>query len=142
LAGTSEIGSYSRAETQQSILDRNISAICDSLQDTILKQVIKPLLQLNFNEQEDFGAFIETEDLVKDIALNMQKIEMLSNQGIRLKPESIIDLMDLKYDMVLDIQEPEVQKNNKKNNEQSHNDEAINNEAEAKIKNKEEDNSR
>jgi len=115
LAGTSEIGSYSRAETQQNILDRNIMSICDNLQDVILKQVIKPLLQDNFNEQTDFGSFIEIEDMLKDISLNMQKIQLLTEQGIILKPESVIDLLNLKYgmvDKVLDINNINEVKNN------------------------------
>lgn len=100
LAGLSDKGSYALGKTQQDLLGRNVSSIVAMLEETILNQVVKPLLQINFNEQENFGSFRRADNVAEDVALNMDKINTLANQGIKLKPEAIIAMMDLHMDCV------------------------------------------
>lgn len=100
LAGLSDKGSYALGKTQQDLLGRNIAAISTSLKETLIQQLVKPLLQVNFNEQENFGVFVVADNVAEDVALNMDKLGTLHNEGIKLKPEAIVEMLDLNYESV------------------------------------------
>lgn len=100
LIGLSQHGSYARSETQQDILNRNVTSVAENIQNIIITQVIKPLLKINFNEQTDFGSYIERNDMNEDIDLNMKKLLALANEGIKLKPDAIMNMLNLSDDMI------------------------------------------
>ncbi len=106
LAGLSDKGSYALGKTQQDLLGRNVSAVANTIKDCLIKQVVKPLLELNFNEKNDFGAFVVTDNVAEDIALNMDKINTLTTQGIKLKPDSLMAMMDLNAESIESINNP------------------------------------
>ena len=98
--GMSDKGSYALGETQQDLIGRNITSICLMIQKTIIEQIVKPMLQVNFDEQEDFGSFRRTDNVAEDIALNIDKLNTCANLGIKLKGEATIELLDLNEEMV------------------------------------------
>ncbi len=106
LAGLSDKGSYALGKTQQDLLGRNVNSIVDSLKSCLIQQVMKPLLQTNFNEQEDFGSFSDAENVSEDIALNLDKINTMLNLGYTLKEEALCDLLDISPDMIESYTEP------------------------------------
>ncbi len=114
LAGLSEKGSYALGKTQQDLLGRNVSSIVESLKSCLINQVIKPLLQTNFNEQKDFGSFGEAENVAEDISLNLDKINTFRNLGYTLKEEAICELLDISPDMIESYVKP--MENDKKEN--------------------------
>jgi len=103
LAGLSDKGSYSLGQTQKDLLGRNVTSIASQIKSCLIRQLVKPLLQTNFNEQHDFGSFIKSEDVSEDIALNLDKINSLRFEGIKLKPEAIMEMLDLSMDSVESI---------------------------------------
>ncbi len=111
LAGLSDKGSYALGKTQQDLLGRNVSSIADSIKSCLIQQVIKPLLQTNFNEQKDFGTFGDSENVAEDIALNLDKINTLLNLGYTLKEEALCELLDISPDMIDSYQEPMARQN-------------------------------
>lgn len=100
LAGLSDKGSYALGETQQDLLGRNVDSIANMLKECLIEQLVRPCLEVNFNEKDDFGSFEKVDNVAEDVALNMDKINTLANQGIKLKDESLIAMMDLTMDMV------------------------------------------
>lgn len=111
LAGLSDKGSYALGKTQQDLLGRNVTAIANIVKECLIQQVVKPCLQLNFNEQEDFGNFASADNVAEDVALNMDKLNTLMNHGIKLKPEAIMEMMDLNYEAVESINNPLIMEN-------------------------------
>lgn len=105
LAGLSDKGSYALGKTQQDLLGRNVSTIANALKDCMKMQVIKPLLQVNFNEQEDFGYFGSKDNVAEDVALNIEKIKLLQQQGIKLKPESLMAMLDINEEAIYSFDE-------------------------------------
>jgi hypothetical protein len=106
LMGISDKGSYALGETQQDLVGRNINAIVQLLKNTHIQQIVKPILQLNFNEQEDFGTFEKVDNVSEDQALNLDKINSLTNLGIKLKLSAICSLMDIEEDAIESIGNP------------------------------------
>jgi len=110
LTGLNEGGSYARSETQHNILNRNVTSIAENIQDVIIKQLIKPLLKTNFDERLDYGSYIVKNDMNEDVKLNMDKLNSLYSQGIKLKPEAIMNMLNLTDDMIaklnLNIENP------------------------------------
>lgn len=115
LAGLSDKGSYALGKTQQDLLGRNVSSIVCMVKECLILQLVKPLLETNFNEKDDFGSFSESENVAEDIALNLDKINTLTNLGIKLKPDAIMDMMDLNYDSIESINNPVVESPNLEN---------------------------
>lgn len=105
LAGLSDKGSYALGKSQKDILGRNVNLIANSLKDCLINQLIKPILKTNFNEHTDFGTFSNAENVSEDVALNLDKINSCTNLGINLKPEAIMQLLDLNEDMIQEISE-------------------------------------
>lgn len=95
LMGLSDKGSQALGETQNDLVGRNISAVVDSVKDTLIQQMVKPILQINFNEQEDFGSFDNIDNVSEDVALNMDKLNMFRAEGKKLKTEAIFNMMDV-----------------------------------------------
>jgi hypothetical protein len=106
LAGLSDKGSYALGQTQQDLLGRNVDSIANQIKSCLIQQLIKPLLQTNFNEHQNFGAFAKNDNVAEDIALNLDKINSLRFEGIKLKPESIMEMLDLPMDYVESINNP------------------------------------
>lgn len=106
LLGLSDKGSYALGETQHDLVGRNIDAICKQIQKAIIEGVVKPMLEVNFEEKENFGAFYRLDNVAEDVALNMDKINTCINNGIKLKGESIIELLDLNKEMVESFDAP------------------------------------
>lgn len=106
LAGLSDKGSYGLGKSQQNLLDMQVDSTVGHVQDVLIRQFIKPLLVTNFNEQEDFGSFSITDNVAADISLNMQKIQVLKDNGIKLKPDSMMELLDLESEMIESINNP------------------------------------
>lgn len=100
LAGLANKGSYALGKTQQDLQGRQVTAIADSVKSILISQFIKPLLQLNFDEEKDFGTFIVKNNVAEDIALNIDTITFLREQGIELTPEAIIDKVGFHMEMV------------------------------------------
>lgn len=96
LAGLSDKGSYALGETQQDLLGRNIDSIVESMNHVLIEQMIKPLLQVNFNEKEDFGEFVGKENVAEDIALNLDVINTCRANGYELKEETFMNMVGLK----------------------------------------------
>jgi hypothetical protein len=111
LAGLSDKGSYALGKTQQDLLGRNVASIVDSLKSCLIQQLVKPLLELNFNEKDDFGSFGENENVAEDISLNLDKINALRYEGIKLKPEAIMGMMDISMDSVESFNNPIIDTN-------------------------------
>ncbi len=98
LMGTSDKGSYALGETQADLVGRNIDALAQSIKDCLIEQLIKPILKLNWNETEEFGSFGNADDVAEDVALNLDKLNALRLEGIKLKPEAIVRMMDISED--------------------------------------------
>jgi hypothetical protein len=111
LAGLSDKGSYALGKTQQDLLGRNVTSMCEMLRNCIIEQVVKPTLQLNFNEQEDFGSFEVTDNVAEDVALNLDKLNSLLNYGIKLKPGAIAAMLDISEDSIESWNNPVVDNN-------------------------------
>ena len=106
LAGLSDKGSYALGKTQQDLLGRNVTTFADSIKETLIRQLVKPLLETNFNEKENFGAFNKAENVAEDIALNLDKINTLRAEGYTLKEEALCQLLDISPEMIKSYQEP------------------------------------
>lgn len=117
LAGLSDKGSYALGKTQNDLLGRNVTAIANMIKDTLIAQVVQPTLKTNFNEQNDFGTFELTDNVSEDIALNLQKIQVLANQGIKLIPSAIMSMLDLEDEAIDSINNPILDTMNPINNE-------------------------
>ncbi len=100
LMGMSDKGSYALGETQQDLVGRNVNAIVEMLKSCIIEQVIQPTLEVNFNETEDFGTFEMVDNVAEDKALNLDIINTLTLQGIKLKKEAICAMFDIHEDAV------------------------------------------
>lgn len=100
LAGLSDKGSYALGKTQNDLLGRNVTAIADSIKNCLINQMVKGILQTNFNEQKDFGSFSKAENVNEDISLNLDKINTLKLEGYTLKEEAICKLLDISPDMI------------------------------------------
>ena len=106
LMGLSDKGSYALGETQQDLVGRNITAIVDMVKNCIIEQVVKPTLQVNFDEQDDFGTFEMTDNVAEDVALNLDKLNTLRLEGIKLTPSAICSLLDIHEDAIESINNP------------------------------------
>lgn len=106
LAGLSDKGSYALGETQADLIGRNINAIAGAIKDTLIEQLVRPVLMHNFNEKDDFGAFEAPDNVSEDIALNMDKINTLTNLGFTLTQEVITAMLDMKSDSIESYQKP------------------------------------
>lgn len=106
LMGLSDKGSYALGETQQDLVGRNINAIVEMLKACLIEQVVKPTLETNFNEKDDFGSFDMQDNVAEDIALNLDKLNLLRLEGIKLTPEAILAMMDINKDAVESTNNP------------------------------------
>jgi hypothetical protein len=106
LMGLSDKGSYALGETQQDLVGRNVNAIVSMVKDCIIDQVVRPQLEVNFNESEDFGSFEMTDTVAEDIALNLDKLNSLRMEGIKLKPDAIMSMLDMDKDAIESINNP------------------------------------
>lgn len=106
LAGLSDKGSYALGKTQQDLLGRNITKVANNIKDCFIRQVVKPMLELNFNETKDFGAFLVNDNVSEDVALNMDKIGTLRLEGVKLKTEALMELMDINKEAVESVGNP------------------------------------
>lgn len=100
LAGLSDKGSYALGKTQQDLQGRTISSITSQVKDVLIKQMIAPILQENFNEQQDFGSFELVDNVAEDVALNINKIQMLTSMGIKLTDSAIMSMLDLEEEAI------------------------------------------
>ncbi len=100
IMGLSDKGSYGLGESQQDLIGRNINAIVKMLKQCVIKQVVQPILEVNFNEKEDFGTFANIDNVSEDVALNLDKLGTLRNEGIKLTTEAIMKMLDLHIDDV------------------------------------------
>ena len=106
LMGMSDKGSYALGKTQQDLVGRNINAIVNSVKSCLIQQVIKPILEVNFNENNDFGTFEKQDNVNEDISLNLEIITTLRNQGIKLTTEAMMAMCDLDMDAVESTDNP------------------------------------
>lgn len=106
LAGLSDKGSYALGKTQQDLLGRNVSAMANMVKDVLIQQVVRPTLEVNFSETENFGAFVVADNVAEDVALNMDKLNTLMNQGIKLKPDAVLAMMDINPESVESMNNP------------------------------------
>ena len=70
------------------------------IKNCLINQMVKGILQTNFNEQKDFGSFSKAENVNEDISLNLDKINTLKLEGYTLKEEAICKLLDISPDMI------------------------------------------
>ena len=97
--GLADRGSNALGEEQHDLLDKIVTSIANKIKKTVwIDQVVKPMLQINFNEQEDFGSFDSNENVSSNIALNIEKGQFLASQGIKLKSNTLLAMMDLDED--------------------------------------------
>lgn len=107
LMGLAEHGSNALGEIQHSLLDQIITGIADKIKkDVWIDQIVKPMLQLNFNEQEDFGSFDTKENVKEEIETNLNKLQGLQELGIKIKPETIMSMMDMDKDSIESVNNP------------------------------------
>lgn len=104
--GLSDKGSYALGETQQDLIGRNVNAIVAMLKQTIIEQIVKPVLEINFNEKEDFGTFEMIDNVSEDKALNLDVLNTLQLQGIKLKTAAICAMLDIHEDAIESINNP------------------------------------
>jgi len=104
--GLSDKGSYALGETQSDLIGRNVTALAESIQDCLIDQIAKPMLQINFDEQEDFGYFAKAEHVSEDVVVNLQKLEALRNVGIKLKQNVYMEMMGLREDDIESVNNP------------------------------------
>ena len=95
LAGLSDKGSYALGETQNDLLGRNVESIKKTIKNSLIQGWIKPLLKMNFNEEHDFGEFLDRDNITEDIAINLDKINTLHNLGFELKEETLCQMLDI-----------------------------------------------
>jgi hypothetical protein len=100
LMGLSDKGSYALGETQHDLIGRNVNAIVSMVKSCLLEQVVQPTLEVNFGEKEDFGTFEMVDNVAEDKALNLDIINSLTLQGIKLKKEAICAMFDISEDAV------------------------------------------
>jgi hypothetical protein len=106
LMGTSDKGSYALGETQADLVGRVINSLVDQVKGCLIQQLVKPILQENFGESDDFGSFDMKDNVAEDVALNLDKLNSLRNEGIKLKAEAIMSMLDLKADAIESINNP------------------------------------
>lgn len=116
LMGLSDKGSYALGESQQDLVGRNVTTIANMMNDCLIQQIVKPILQANFNEQDDFGSFQNVDDVSEDIALNLDKIAACQANGIKLKGTAIVKMMDIEEDAVESFDAPIVDNSQDENN--------------------------
>jgi hypothetical protein len=89
-------GSYGLGETQKDLLGRNITAIVQMISSCLIAQYVKPQLQINFREQDNFGTFVKNYNVSEDIALNLDKINLIKDNGYKLKTPSFCEMIDIR----------------------------------------------
>jgi hypothetical protein len=98
LMGLSDKGAYALGETQQDLVGRNVNAIVEMVKGCIIDQVVKPALMTNFNEKDDFGTFDMKDNVAEDVALNLDKLNSLRDEGVKLTTEAVLAMMDISKD--------------------------------------------
>jgi hypothetical protein len=114
VAGMSSKGSYALGETQSDLLGRNIIATCvQDVNDVLITQYVKPLLELNFGENEDFGQFGIHDDTSQDMALNIDILNVLQaylkERGVQVSEEYMLSMFNIPTE-ALEIIPPEQKK--------------------------------
>jgi hypothetical protein len=100
LAGLSDKGSYGLGKAQQDLLSRTVNAMAKQLKEALIRQFVRPMLEDNFGEREDFGSFSQVDTEQQHIDTNLKIITTLREQGIKLKSDSIMSLVNIDKDAI------------------------------------------
>lgn len=111
LHGLADTGTYGVGQSQQELLNSNVTAIAEQVKNCLITQLIKPLLQFNFNEQKDFGTFALVDNVNSDIEVNIKTLEYLADSGIKLKDEVVMSMLNLHKDAIESTGNPIIEKN-------------------------------
>ena len=110
LAGLSDKGSYGLGESQKDLLGRNVESIVEQMKEVLIRDLAKPMLQLNFGEQDDFGTWGDNEDVTEDIELNIEVLEALKAQGYKPTEDKLAKMLGMEKDSLVKMTAEELAK--------------------------------
>ena len=122
IAGLSDKGSYGLGEIQKDLLDRNVESIAMRMKESLIRDIAKPMLQLNFGENDDFGTWGSRDDVAEDIELNIQILQELKSNGYKVNEEALAKMLGIEADSLEkmtaeemgQVNQPSAQNNNAK----------------------------
>ncbi len=74
-------GSYALGESHFSIFNLSVTNIFNRLTETLIEQLVRRLIELNFGRQVDYGKFVENEVENGDVKLLSEAFFQLTNSG-------------------------------------------------------------
>jgi len=74
-------GSYSLGQNHFSVFNLGVSNIYNRFTETIIEQLVKRMVDLNFGPQKDYGSFVENEIESEDTKLLFDGFTQLTNTG-------------------------------------------------------------
>ena len=111
MAGLSDKGSFGLGEIQKDLLDRNVESIALHMKESLIRDIAKPMLQLNFGETEDFGTWGMRDDVAEDIELNIQILQELKAQGYKVNEKALAKMLGIEADSLEKIPANEMEQN-------------------------------
>lgn len=100
-------GSYALGQSHFDIFTHHINGIYNNLTETLLEQMIRPLVEINYGKQTEYGSFPERSQGDADVKLLSEMFLQMTNAGY-LDPDAKEDFNHVRASLSLPERKPSV----------------------------------